>query len=293
LIPRSTFNLPGVKFDRATFDTTTELYPTCDSTDPNLSSFHKMSNRLILWHGRIVCCARALCFTEVLLTAVPTRSGKGSRRPTRQRTTARNRLGWKGRTIAAGFALVAGLLVWAAAARQLAPASNTPRNRFDTIIVLGYPADNDGNPTPVQLARVTEAVHEYERGIAARLIVTGAGVSNRFVEAQVMAKTLEAQGVPASAVIIEPNARDTIQNACYATRMMKAHGWNSAEVVSSPSHLPRAALILSQLPISWRTHAAPALQPESAFNEAAQSVLETIKTMRYLVWARWREQCDR
>ena len=91
------------------------------------------------------------------------------------------------------------LVAWAVAARRLAPASNTPLNRFDVIIVLGYPADNDGNPTPIQLARVTEAAHEYERGIAARLIATGAAVSNHFVEAQVMAKTAEAQGVPASA----------------------------------------------------------------------------------------------
>ena len=64
-----------------------------------------------------------------------------------------------------------------------------------------------------------------------------------------MARTAEAQGVPESAIFVEPSARDTIQNACFAARIMKAHGWTSAEVVSSPSHLPRAALIFSRLPI--------------------------------------------
>ena len=57
---------------------------------------------------------------------------------------------------------------------------------------------------------------------------------------------------------------DTIQNACYAVRIMKAHGWRSAEVVSSASHLPRAGIIFSELPLEWRTHAAPPLEPESA-----------------------------
>ena len=75
-----------------------------------------------------------------------------------------------------------------------------------------------------------------------------------------MARTAEAQGVPESAIFVEPSARDTIQNACFATRIMEAHGWTSAEVVSSPSHLPRAAQIFSRLPIERRTHAAPSLE---------------------------------
>lgn len=158
--------------------------------------------------------------------------------------------------VAAG-AVIVGVFGWAALERHMAPAGNTQLDRFDAIIVLGNPADADGNPTPTQLARVTEAVREYERGVAPRLILTGGAVANQFDEARVMARTAEAQGVPASAVFVEPNARDTIQNACYAVRIMEAHGWTSAEVVSSPSHLPRAALIFSHLPIEWRTHAAP------------------------------------
>jgi uncharacterized SAM-binding protein YcdF (DUF218 family) len=174
----------------------------------------------------------------------------------------------------------------------LAPDSNTQLSRFDAIIVLGHPADTDGNPTPLQLASVTEAVHEYERGIAPRIIVTGAAVENNFVEAQVMARTAEAQGVPATAVVMEPDARDTIQNACYATRIMKTHRWHSAEVIVSPSHRPRAGLIFKRMPVEWSIHTAPGLQPVSAMNEAFATSLETLKTMRYLAWARWREHCE-
>jgi len=34
---------------------------------------------------------------------------------------------------------------------------------------------------------------------------------------------------------VEPEAKDTIQNACYAVRLMKAHGWRSAEVSPAPA----------------------------------------------------------
>ena len=115
-----------------------------------------------------------------------------------------------------------------------------------------------------QLARVTEAVHEYERGAAPRILFTGGAVHNRFVEAQVMARTAEAQGIPASAVLEDPAARDTMENTCNALKIMRSHGWESAEVISSPSHLPRAGLILSRLPMKWRVDAAPALGPAGA-----------------------------
>ncbi len=181
------------------------------------------------------------------------------------------------------------LLIWAILARGFAPKGNTSAGRFDAIIVLGTPADDEGNPTPGQLARVTEAVHEYERGVAPRLIVSGGAAHNRFVEAQVMARTAEAQGVPGAAIFTEPEALDTIQNACYSTRIMREHGWHSAEVVSAASHLPRAGLIFSRLPLNWRTHAAPSLEPDTA--GPGESAMEVLKTVRYLVYARWAESC--
>jgi uncharacterized SAM-binding protein YcdF (DUF218 family) len=193
--------------------------------------------------------------------------------------------------LAAGGLAVA-LLAWGIIARQLAPTSNTSLSRFDAIIVLGNPADGDGNPTPVQLARVTEAVHEYERGVAPRLILTGGAAHNRFVEAHVMARTAQAQGIPESSLFLEPEAMDTIQNACFAARIMKAHGWRSAEVVSSGWHLPRAGLIFSRLPLEWRAHAAPPLEPASAVYSSAVSAIETLKTIRYLVWTRQTERCE-
>ncbi len=218
-------------------------------------------------------------------------SAAARKRPRRRRPLRRMRLGWRMRLSLTAIAAVLALFAWAALARRFAPTSNTALRRFDAIIVLGSPTDAGGNPTPAQLARVTEAVHEYERGVAPRLILTGGAVANRFVEARTMARTAEAQGIPAPAIFVEPQARDTIENACYAERIMKTHGWRSAEVVSGAGDLPRAGLIFSRLPLAWRLHAAPSLQPKPAVDAGAAAMLETLKTLRYLLWARRRERC--
>jgi uncharacterized SAM-binding protein YcdF (DUF218 family) len=223
----------------------------------------------------------------------PLQRQKPARKPRHRFAPAKQRrLGWRGRTIVGLGAVGAVLFAWGFIARQIAPASNTNLTRFDAIIVLGYQADPDGNPTPRMLARVSEGVREYERGIAPRLIVTGAAAHNQFVEAQVMARTAEAEGIPASAIVVEPQAKNTIQNACYTVRIMKEHGWRSAEVVSSAAHLPRAAILFDRLPIEWRMHAAPSLEPQSAVDSVAGTLMETLKTVRYLVYASWADRCE-
>lgn len=183
------------------------------------------------------------------------------------------------------------LVAWAALAREFARASNTNSTRFDAIIILGYQTDSDGNPTPQQLARVTEGVREYMRGVAPRLILTGGAVHSQYVEAERMARVAESEGIPDSAIFEEPRARDTIQNACFSTEIMQAHGWRSAEVVSSAYHLPRAAMIFGSMPIKWRMHAAPPLAPQSPFISGVSSAVETLKTVRYLVYADWADRC--
>jgi len=106
-----------------------------------------------------------------------------------------------------------------------------------------------------------------------------------------MARTAEALGVPVSSIYQEAQALDTIQNACYSARIMKAHGWQSAEVISSGSHLPRAGLIFSRTALQWRTHPASPLEPESSLSRQGAEALEILKTVRYLIYARWGDRC--
>ncbi len=137
------------------------------------------------------------------------------------------------------------------------PMSDTQQRQFDVILVLGNPANKDGSIGPIARSRVLEGIRQYQAGVAPRLLMTGGAVQNQFVEAEVMQQFARSQGVPADAVLAEGKARNTIQNAYYSYKIMQAHDWSSALVVSSPSHLRRASLIFSLYPLAWQMHAAP------------------------------------
>jgi uncharacterized SAM-binding protein YcdF (DUF218 family) len=137
------------------------------------------------------------------------------------------------------------------------PIQDTQQAQFDVIMVLGFPAKDDGSITPVAKSRVLEGIRQYRAGIAPHMLMTGSAVENNFVEAQVMRDFALSQGVPASALLTEGQSRNTIQSAYYAYQIMQAHNWTSALVVSSPTHLRRASLIFSHYPLAWRMDAAP------------------------------------
>jgi uncharacterized SAM-binding protein YcdF (DUF218 family) len=137
------------------------------------------------------------------------------------------------------------------------PMSDTQQRQFDVILVLGNPANEDGTIGPIAQSRVLEAIREYRNGVAPRLLMTGGAVKNQFVEAQVMLRFARSQGVPDDALFAAGESQNTIQNAYYAYKIMQAHDWTSALVVSSPSHLRRASLIFRSFPLAWQMHAAP------------------------------------
>ena len=137
------------------------------------------------------------------------------------------------------------------------PMSDTQQRQFDVILVLGNPAKDNGSIAPIGRSRVLEAIRQYRAGVAPRLLMTGGAVQNQFVEAQVMQQFALSQGVPASALFTEGASRNTLQNAYYSYKIMQAHEWNSALVVSSPRHLRRASLIFSHYPLAWAMQAAP------------------------------------
>jgi len=136
------------------------------------------------------------------------------------------------------------------------PRANCTLTHFDTLIVLGTPSLADGTPSPEQRERVLEGVREYRAGVAPHLIMTGGAAHNQFVEAHSMKLFAISQGVPADAILEEDQAHDTIQNIYFSDKIMQQHGWRSAEVISSPSHLPRTSLILQHYTFQWSTHPA-------------------------------------
>src|ERR1700753_2547285 len=143
------------------------------------------------------------------------------------------------------LALVLVVVICVASVYRNIPNHNTDLTHFDTLVVLGNPAESDGRPSPEQRERTLEGVREYKAGVAPHLIFTGGPAHNRFVEADVMRDLAIAEGVPASDITVEDQAQNTVQNIYYSAQIMKAHGWTRAEVISSPSHLPRTGLLLS------------------------------------------------
>lgn len=137
------------------------------------------------------------------------------------------------------------------------PVADTQQRQFDVILVLGNPANSDGSIGTVARSRVLEGIRQYQAGVAPRLLMSGGAVQNQFVEAQVMMQFARSQGIPASALFVEGESRNTIQNAYYSFQIMQEHDWSSVLVVSSPTHLRRASLIFSHYPLEWRMQAAP------------------------------------
>jgi uncharacterized SAM-binding protein YcdF (DUF218 family) len=164
------------------------------------------------------------------------------------------------------------------------PTNHAILPQFDTIIVLGTPANPDGSASPEQRERTLEGIREYKEGIAPHLIFTGAAAHNQFVEAHVMAKLALSQGVPPAAIIEEEHAQNTVQNIFYSRQIMSNSGWNSAEIVSSPSHLPRTALILEHYPIQWSTHPAPWPPEYSIWQRAAHYAVEAEYCLRLRIF---------
>ena len=168
----------------------------------------------------------------------------------------------------------------------LIPSHNTSATHFDTIIVLGNPAQLDGQPSPEARERVLEAVREYKAGVAPSIIMTGGAAHNRYIEGHVMVAYAIGQGVPASALLSESHAQNTIQNIYYSAQIMQQRGWHTAEVISSPDHLPRAAMILTaydktypMTTIEWRTH--PSLWP-GEYPISKRIFLDVFEAMRCL-----------
>src|ERR1700686_1678807 len=181
-------------------------------------------------------------------------------------------------------ALIGLIIGGAALLYRRIPATKTKFTHFDTIIVLGTPANLDGKPSPEQRERTLEGVREFKAGIAPHLIFTGAAAHNQFVEAHTMATLALAQGVPPDAIIEEGQAQNTVQNIFYSQRIMSAQGWNSAEVVSSPSHLPRTALILKPFSMQWSTHAAPWPPKYTLWQRAAHFSVEAEYCLRLQIF---------
>lgn len=123
--------------------------------------------------------------------------------------------------------------VWQAAHRDDA----SRLARADVIIVLGA-AQYGGRPSPVFEGRLRHAALMFRDGRADRVLVLGAGQpGDETTEAVVGRRYLiEEHGLPADAVFAAPVGSTTYESLGAAARFMRAHGLETAFLVSDPWH---------------------------------------------------------
>ena len=131
------------------------------------------------------------------------------------------------------------------------------------VLVLGYPNDTDGSPGAIQRLRVAAGVAAWRAHACSRIVVSGAAVHNRYVEAVSMAKLVEEQGVPAAAVVVEKRARSTWENV--ACSLPSLQGFDRIFVASDSLHAYRGRRYLcrQQPSLCDRTAVAAGYEPFS------------------------------
>jgi vancomycin permeability regulator SanA len=110
----------------------------------------------------------------------------------------------------------------------------------DVGIALGCPSEDDGSPSDCLRCRVAGALRALRQKRVRAVIFSGGAAHNRHVEAEVMAALIRSYGVPESQIMVEGKALTTWQNLRNAQRLMRARGYETALLISTRDHLPRA-----------------------------------------------------
>ena len=139
-----------------------------------------------------------------------------------------------GYLLALGLALPIGSALLTPTCADLAARGET----FGQALVLSAAADPRLGLGDQSRARTLAAVDLYRAGGVTRLIMTGDATGRpNSSAAAMMADLAIAEGVPASAVLSEPNARSTLENALFSKPLLEDGG--ETVLISSGYHLWR------------------------------------------------------
>jgi vancomycin permeability regulator SanA len=118
------------------------------------------------------------------------------------------------------------------------------------ILVLGNTVLPNGQPAPRTQARLDKAVQLFRDGRAPMVMVSGGTGVEGQPEGSRMADYLIAQGVPASAIVVDDHGDHTEMTAQHCRTEAQRRGWSQVLVVSQFFHLTRCKLLLRQAGIS-------------------------------------------
>lgn len=136
----------------------------------------------------------------------------------------------------------------------------------DAIVVLG---GGTLRLDRLDSSRLAMAARAWLAGRAPLVILSGgSGRGGTYgkgrSEASRMAKTIQALGVPESALVLEDRSRTTEENALFTARLAREHGIQRILLVTSSLHMPRASLMFEDVGID----AIPVPVPERTEEES-------------------------
>ncbi len=188
------------------------------------------------------------CLLLVAAAIALVRQGRGSRRVALACIGSALVLLWLPGTPAFSTSLLRGL------ERQYLPRSLP---EADAIVVLGGGTKPWLPPRPwVEVSeagdRVLYAAKLYREGKAPWLILSGGrapwlGDGGRISEAAEMAAIATFAGVPASAILQEPNSLNTYENGLYVRHILRSRRLRRVLLVTSAWHMPRAMAVFRHL----------------------------------------------
>jgi uncharacterized SAM-binding protein YcdF (DUF218 family)/glycosyltransferase involved in cell wall biosynthesis len=132
----------------------------------------------------------------------------------------------------------------------------------DAIVVFAGGVGESGEAGGGYQERVKQAVDLYRAGYAPRMIFSS-GFVFAFQEAEVMRGLAVANGVPAEAIVLETQARNTKENVTLSHSLLAQRGWRRILLVSSPFHMRRATMVWKKLAPDVDVVATPV--PQSQF----------------------------
>ncbi len=135
---------------------------------------------------------------------------------------------------------------------QYLPPGDIPR--AEAIVLLGGGTLSAEPPrTMVEMTsagdRVLYAAELYRQGKADRILVSGGGIdwiSKVASPAEEMAYLLERFQVPQEAILLEPDSRNTYENALYSREILEPMGINRIILVTSATHMPRSVALFKR-----------------------------------------------
>ena len=129
--------------------------------------------------------------------------------------------------------------------------NNSNLKKFDVIIVLGSPATDDCKAGSIMKDRVAKGIELLKLGIAKKILFTGSSVINNCTEAEAMAAYAISKGISKNYILKETRARNTYQNAYYATAKMKKLNFTTAAIVTSEPHIKRSCAVFGKFDIDY------------------------------------------